>query len=241
VTGRSSAAVSRHAGAGPAESPSQRLRLQISLVTPFFGRACERVFRHPRIREVLPEYLIDVHAIIRSTTPLMEAGIRRAEELESNDPVAAGVAEYLRRHVEEERFHDDWLLEDLAVMGVDTAAALERLPSDTIATVAGVQYYWTLHYHPVALLGYFAFAEGFPPSTALVEELIERTGYPRRAFRTFVEHGELDPGHLQELDRAIDQLPLERRHEQALGLSAITTGRLLTDALNELVDRFDAA
>jgi len=223
------------------ETPSRRLRLQISLVEPVFGLACARVFRHLRIRELLPEYLIDVHAIIRSTTSLMETGIRRAEELAPNDAVAAGVAEYLRRHVEEERFHDDWLLEDLALMGVDTVAALERLPSDTIACVVGAQYYWTLHYHPVALLGYFAFAEGFPPSTALVEELIERTGYPREAFRTFVEHGDLDPGHLEELDRTIDMLPLESHHEAALGLSAITTGRLLTDALNELVDRFDAA
>jgi len=223
------------------ETPSRRLRLQISLVEPVFGLACARVFRHLRIRELLPEYLIDVHAIIRSTTSLMETGIRRAEELAPNDAVAAGVAEYLRRHVEEERFHDDWLLEDLALMGVDTVAALERLPSDTIACVVGAQYYWTLHYHPVALLGYFAFAEGFPPSTALVEELIERTGYPREAFRTFVEHGDLDPGHLEELDRTIDTLPLESHHEAALGLSAITTGRLLTDALNEVVDRFDAA
>ena len=63
------------------ETPSRRLRLQISLVEPVFGLACARVFRHLRIRELLPEYLIDVHAIIRSTTSLMETGIRRAEEL----------------------------------------------------------------------------------------------------------------------------------------------------------------
>ena len=37
------------------ETPSERLRLQISLVEPVFGLACERVFRHARIRELLPE------------------------------------------------------------------------------------------------------------------------------------------------------------------------------------------
>ena len=34
--------------------------------------------------------------------------------------------------------------------------------------------------------------EGHPPTRELVETLISATGYPRAAFRTFVEHGELD-------------------------------------------------
>jgi|GEM_PF-892641 hypothetical protein len=216
--------------------PSGRLRGKIALIAPAFGKACEGVFRHPQIVDLLPEYLIEIHTIIRSTTPLMEAGIARAEAMAPADPVAGGVAAYLRRHVEEERFHDKWLLEDLELMGMPPAAVLERLPTATVASLAGAQYYWALHYHPITLLGYFAFAEGFPPSGALVEELIERTGYPRAAFRTFIVHGELDPGHREEIDRTIDGLPLEPGHEVALGLSAMTTGRLLTKTLVELVE-----
>lgn len=208
-------------------------------MTPPFGRACHDVFMHPRIRQLLPEYLASVHRIIRSTVPLMETAIDRARSMASADPVAAGVAAYLEKHVEEERDHDEWLLDDLEVIGVDRATVLETVPSPTEASLGGAQYYWVLHYHPVTLLGYFAFAEGFPPSASLIEDLMARTGYPAEAFRTFREHGELDPGHREELDRAIDSLPMTPAQESAVGLSAMTTGALLTRALREIVEDFD--
>jgi hypothetical protein len=210
-------------------------------MTPPFARACHHVFGHPRIAEVLPEYFGSVHRIIRSTVPLMEAAITRAWAMGPTDAVAAGVATYLEKHVEEERDHDEWLLDDLEVIGVDRATVLQAVPSPTEASLAGAQYYWVLHYHPVALLGYFAFAEGFPPSAELIQDLIARSGYPPEAFRTFAEHGELDPGHRQELDVAIDSLPLTAAQETALGLSAMTTGALLTKALEEVVEGFDPA
>lgn len=228
------------ADGGTRTSASARLRGKVALISPAFGAACARVFLHPRIRDLLPRYLLDVHGVIRSTVPLMEAVAARGEELGPSDPVATGVASYLRQHVEEERFHDDWLLEDLELMGIDRATALSRVPSPTVAGVAGSQYFWGLHFHPVSLLGYFAFAEAFPPSTELIGDLIERTGYPPEAFRTFVEHGDLDTGHREEIDRTIDALPLLPKHEAMLGLSALTTGQLLTQSLHEAVEEFDA-
>jgi hypothetical protein len=225
----------------PGRSASGRLRRKISLITPAFGEACDRVFTHPRISGLYPEYLIGLHALIRSTVPLMEAGRDRAQAMAGTDPVAAGVAAYLGKHVEEERHHDEWLLEDLQVLGVDRASVLARVPSPTVASLAGAQYYWTLHYHPVAVLGFFAFAEGFPPSRELIEDLIDRTGFSRDAFRTLIEHGDLDPGHRDELDTTIDGLPLEPNHEVVLGLSTMLTATLLTSSLEELVDEFEAA
>jgi heme oxygenase-like protein len=220
---------------------SDRLRGKVSLISPAFGAACARVFMHTRIRDLLPRYLLDVHCVIRSTVPLMEAVAARAEELAPSDPVAAGVAAYLRQHIEEERFHDEWLLEDLDLMGVDRTTVLSCVPSPTVAGVAGSQYFWGLHFHPVSLLGYFAFSEAFPPSTELIGDLIERTGYRPEAFRTFVVHGDLDTGHREDIDRTIDALPLLPEHEAMLGLSALSTGQLLTQALHEAVEDFEAA
>jgi hypothetical protein len=215
---------------------SSRLRKKIQLVTPPFALACTRVLTHARITEVLPWYLARTHSIIRTTVPLMEAAIGRARTMASIDPVAEGVCAYLARHVEEERYHDDWLLDDLELMGVSRELVLTRIPSPTIASLAGSQYYWALYCHPVALLGYFAFMEGWPPTAELVEDLIRRTGFPREAFRTVAEHGELDPGHRDELDRTIDSLPLSPDHEVLLGLSAISTADLLTRSLEEVVE-----
>ena len=111
------------------------------------------------------------------------------------------------------------------------------MPSPAVASLVGAQYYWILHHNPVAFLGYVGVMEGYPPTEELVATLMERTGFPREAFRTFSEHGELDPGHRDHLDRTLDALPLTERHEQVVGASAIATVALATRALEELLQR----
>jgi hypothetical protein len=221
----------------PARSaPSTRLRQKIQLVNPAFEAASSRLVHDPRIRELLPEYLVTMHTIIRATVPLMEQGALRARELAETDPVAAGVAGYLATHAEEERDHDEWLLDDLELLGLERSAVLARVPSPGAASLVGSQYYWLFHYHPLALLGYFAVMEGDPPRAELIEYLIERTGYPREALRTVAKHGELDPHHRDELDEEIDSLPLTREQETLLGLSAMTTVEFLTRAIEEVLE-----
>jgi hypothetical protein len=219
-----------------AGTASSRLRRKVDLVTPPFALACQQVFNHARIVDVFPRYLVRTYLIIRTTVPLMDLAIGRAQELAPRDPVAQGVVDYLLRHREEERHHDEWLLEDLELMGVGRDAVLSVIPSPTIASLAGSQHYWARYCHPLALLGYLAFMEGFPPARVLVDDLAQRTGFPGEAFRTMVLHGELDPGHRDELDQTLDSLPLSRDHELLLGLSAISTAELLTRSLHEVVE-----
>jgi len=216
--------------------PSAYLRRKIGLVSGPFAEACHGVFTHPRLGELWPEYMVTQHTIIRSTVPVMRAGRDEARARASADPVAAGVAEYLDVHIVEETNHDEWLLDDLEVLGVPRSTALARVPSATVAALVGSQYYWLFHYHPVALLGYLAFMEGFPPKRELISDLIVRTGYPQAAFRTFELHGELDPAHQEELDRTIDELPLTREQEKALGMSAMNTALLVTRSLEEVAE-----
>jgi hypothetical protein len=218
---------------------SSRLRRKVDLASGPFGRACARLVNHPRITEVWPEYLIANHAIIRATVPLMETTRDHAAALAPRDPVAAGVATYLDQHIAEELDHDVWLLEDLELLGVEPDRLLGGVPSPAAAALVGSQYYWVLHVHPVTILGYLSFMEGFPPATPLVEGLIERTGFPRESFRTVFEHGELDHGHRDELDRLIDRLPLSRHQEILLGVTAISGLELLTQAIEEVLDEFE--
>ena len=169
--------------------------------------------------------------------PLTEAALARSRELPNDDPLAAPLASYFEEHVDEELDHDETLLGDLEQLGIDRMTVLERMPSPAVASLVGSQYYWILHYHPVAFLGYVALMEGYPPTPELIETLIERTGYPREAFRTYIEHAELDPGHRDRLDRTVDSLPLEAWHETALGISAISTAALAARALEEIFDQ----
>ena len=169
--------------------------------------------------------------------PLTEAALARSVELREDDPLAAPLAHYLEEHVDEELDHDETLLGDLKVLGIDSTSVAERMPSPAVASLVGSQYYWILHYHPVAFLGYVALMEGYPPTPELIETLIARTGYPREAFRTYIEHAELDPGHREHLDRTIDSLPLEARHETALGISAIGTASMAARSLEHILEQ----
>jgi hypothetical protein len=220
-----------------ATTPSVRLRRKIDLVIQPFAAACRTLVTDARLAELWPEYLITQHAIIRATVPLTEAAAAQAAAMIGDDPVAPGLARYLQEHVEEERGHDDSLLDDLERLGVDRATVLGRTPSPSVASLVGCQYYWIYHHHPIAFLGFIALMEGDPPKRELIETLITATGFPRAAFRTFEEHGELDPGHRDRLDRTIDSLPLTREHETIVGISAMSSATLLPRTVEELLEQ----
>jgi hypothetical protein len=198
--------------------------------------AYNALIEHSRLAELWPEYLVQQHAIIRATVPLTEAALTRSRELSDSEPLAAPLAAYLEEHVEEELHHDETLLDDIELLGIDRASVVARMPSPTVAALVGRQYYWILHYHPIAFLGFVALMEGYPPTPELIETLIARTGFPLETFRTYVEHADLDPGHRDHLDRTIDSLPLTGEHESALGISAIASVGLAARGLAELLD-----
>ena len=220
-------------------APSEALRRKIGLVLQQLVDASERICAHGRPREVYREYLRTSHCILRASVPLMETARDRALVLATDDPVAAELAAYLEHHIPEELDHDEWLLDDLEVLGVDRKSVLARPPAPSVAAMVGSQYYWILHYHPAAVLGYIAVLEGYPPSMAMIDGLVERTGYDRTAFRTLIAHSELDPGHADELDELLDRLPLTREQVGVIGLSAITTVRLSARVFDEVADEYD--
>ena len=108
-----------------------------------------------------------------------------------------------------ELHHDEWLLADLEALGQTREQVLESLPSPTAAAlVLRMAIYWIFHAHPVSLLGYLAVLEGEPPSTVFLEEVVAKSGLPAKAFRTFIRHGHLDPQHRDDLNDALDRMPL---------------------------------
>jgi Iron-containing redox enzyme len=215
---------------------SDRLRRKIELVLPVLLGAGAKLVEHPKARELYPEYLIASHGVIRASVPVMETALERARALAEDDAVAAGLAAYLEKHADEEVGHDDWLLEDLEALGRDRADAIARPPSAAIASLVGAAYYWILHYHPAAVLGYIALLEGYPPSIGEVDRWMATTGLPREAFRTLIRHAELDPLHRDELFEALDGLPLAPEHSAVIGLTALHSVHAFAELLEELLD-----
>jgi hypothetical protein len=220
-------------------SHSQRLRMKLKLTLPELGLAGAAINTHPRIAEILPDYLYTTHCMIRASVPLMRVAAERSRELAHADAVATAIEPYFTKHIREEMHHDEWLLEDLAVLGFDPAVLLKQPPSPAVAAMVGSQYYWIHHYHPVALLGYIAVMEGYPPTVEQVDDLVTKTGFPRAAFRTMLRHAQLDPHHRDDLDRLLDTLPLTPQQVGVIGVSGLQTVHLGSRAVREIVERYE--
>ena len=216
-------------------SHSRRLRDKIRLVRGEMDAVAETLWTHPRLREIYPEFLFRNHSVIRSSVPLMKAAAEESEKLLGREPIAEGMLTYFRHHIPEETGHDEWVLDDLELLGFKRAEVLKRIPPPSAAALAGAQYYWIRHVHPVALLGFIAVLEGTPPNVEFFEATADRIGVPRKAFSNLLLHGKLDPTHRDDLDRTLDALPLTENHHALMGVSAFQTINLLTRVASEAV------
>lgn len=214
-------------------SPSRLLRAKINLVSGRLREASAALWDGPDFGRLYSGYLCHTHAILRASVPLMEAAMQRASARGRQDRVAAALADYLSVHVREELNHDEWILEDLAVLGVDRSEVLARIPSPAVSSLVGAQYYWIFHHDPLAVLGYIAVLEGSPPEIAHIEAVARRTGLPIDAFGTMLKHARLDPFHRDDLDRFLDGLPLTRQDCALLGVSAFHTVHALCEVVAE--------
>jgi hypothetical protein len=217
-------------------SNSRRLRDKIRLVRGDLDAACTALWSHPQLPAIYPEFLFRNHAVIRASVPLMEAAAASCETRLANDCLSADMFRYLRHHIPEEMNHDEWVLEDLEILGVHREDVRERIPPPTVAALVGAQYYWIRHFHPVALLGFIAVLEGTPPDVEYFEQTADRAGIPREAFSNLLRHGKLDPRHRDDLDRALDSFPLTEEHHALLGVSAFQTVHLLARVAEEVLE-----
>jgi hypothetical protein len=195
------------------------------------------LLEHPDARDVFPRYAAAGYYVTRTMVPLMEAALERARALAPGDPVAAGVAEYLERHIPEEMHGEEAgraALDDLEALGIDGPALVAQPPPAKIVALVGAQYFWVFHYHPVTILGHLEL-EAYHPRRATIERLIEQTGLPHAGFRQLLLHARLDVVHAKELHHVLDSLPLAPEQEQMIGLSALHTIAQVVDVLLDVV------
>lgn len=204
-------------------SHSALLRQKIQLVSPCTAENSPSLLTHPRLRDFYAELLFVLYSTIRANIPLMRAARDCARERSANDSVAAALAKYLDQHVTEEMHHDEWLLEDIELLGFSRDAVWRRIPPLDVASLIGAHIYWIQFVHPVAILGYIAVLEGDPTPEAAVLEAVAKSGLPREAFRTILIHSRLDPGHRDDFNAMLDVLPLTQEHSTLIGISAFHT------------------
>lgn len=217
---------------------SQRLRAITSRVRTRLNPLIREVWFHPRLGELYPEFLFAMYGVTVASAPAMRAAAQRCAEVKNNDPLASWLGDYYLEHAEEEADHGEWLLADLGSFGVPRQRVLERLPYPSVAALVGSQYYWMLHVHPIAYLGYIAVLEE-PAHMEFLEEVSERTGIPLSSMSCHTRHAELDPGHVAEFDAALDSLQLTKQHRDLITVSAITTIGHMEQVFKDILEHFE--
>lgn len=214
-------------------SRSRRLRSALSLTRGRLTDLIGEVWHHPRLGVLYPEFLFASYGVTAASAPAMYMAARQCEELRDH-PLGHSLRAYFLDHAKEEQDHGEWLLADLASLGIDRSRVLDRLPYPSAAALVGSQYYWIRHVHPAAYLGYIAVLE-CPTDANFLREVSSRAGIPLAAMSCHLRHAELDPGHVAEFDAALDVLPLTQQQEELIAVSALSTiahlERLFTDIL----------
>jgi len=211
------------------------VRPALWLACPAVHAAAREMWAAPSLRERYPVYLAAMHALIRTSVPLLEAAAAACRGLPAGDPAGDLLAGYFTAHAAEESGHDQWLLEDLAALGVRRPDSLpDPASAQDIAALAGAQYYWIHHGHPACLLGYIAVLEGCPPDAVMVAGLPARTGLPAAGFRTLAWHASQDPAHSRELARLLERLPLTGEVVAAVARNAAWTAMRAAAVLHRL-------
>jgi hypothetical protein len=216
------------------QSNSGMMRGRVELCLPTLHAAFDDLWRTDPVREITIAFLVLLHQIMRASVPLMQSAAERCDRLNGADELAPLLGEYYRHHVTEEMHHDTWALEDLKAAGCDPKTVVSVTPSVEVARLVGTQYYWTLHHHPLMLLGYIAVLEAFPPADSKIDEIRDRSGLLEPCFRTLRIHGDLDPTHSEEIDETFDMLPLNQRHIEMVGLSVVHSGQALAESVRAL-------
>ncbi len=219
-----------------AGSAASRLRAKLEPLVAEVSARSRMMTEHPDPRAMYRALLELLYSEVRATVPLLAAAqLRAAEMAAQGDAVAGAMMAWLHEHIVEEADHAAWILGDYARVGGDPDVLTLSPGSPTVAALVGSVYYWTLHAHPVAILGYCAVLEGYPPASAFIEHLIQATGLPDGAFDTLRHHSTIDVEHGGEIFDLVDQLPLGPRHEAVIGMTALQTADLLVVAGDELL------
>jgi hypothetical protein len=198
--------------------------------------ATHMFWNHPELPRLFPAFLIQAFCVMRSGLALMSAAHDRSLTM-SNDSVAASLAAYLRVHIDEEKGHDLWLLDDICSLGYVESDVIVAPPCDSVVNLIGSQYFWMNHVHPVSVMGYLILMEGYAPLPSQLEDIRIKSGAPATAFRCLTRHAEDDPTHLAELNHALDCMSLTRDQTHAVSMGAFAAIENTAAMFEELVAR----
>ncbi len=186
---------------------------------PFFealqsrtAREREALFAIPVIRNCLAgrvtraQYVAFLHEAyhhVKHTVPLLMASGSRLREERSALRLA------FVHYIEEERGHEEWILNDLRGCGEDAEAARTGAPAPATELMVAYVYDYIARINPVGMLGMVHVLEGTSSAiaTRAAHAIAATLPLPPTAFSYLTSHGSLDLEHVRFFADVVNDLP----------------------------------
>jgi hypothetical protein len=147
--------------------------------------------------------LLELYHVVWHFNPVCAAAASRIDDRHKQ------VRYFLYDHMMEEKGHEEWVLNDLAAMGVEAEAARQYLPSMHMLALNGYNYWAADRLHPCSAIGMLYALEVIAsvyggPITAAVTESLMLQGEHGISFIS--SHATLDAEHMADLRVVLNTL-----------------------------------
>jgi pyrroloquinoline quinone (PQQ) biosynthesis protein C len=187
-------------------------------------------------RRLLGIYLCEVYNTVKHSAITQALVVQR---LTSPSPGSIRYMRYCLKHALEEVGHEQMALHDLRSLGVDVTN--ETMPPPTLATEAftGYSYRLATTGNPVQRLGYTYWAEScYELFTPIAMAIVQNMKLEAKNLTFFVQHGEIDRGHAEEVRRIIAEVAQTDADRAAVTQALRGTIRLQGAMLEEVYQTY---
>ncbi len=209
-----------------------RLRSLVNATGRLLGSPFDLVRRSAAPRQAFIKYLRATAEIIRATEDLLECAYAARIQSHGVDDL---ISRYLATHIQEERHHYAWLLEDISHAANDVGDAPSEVNVSTLRAIPGLAYYSVRLETPLALFGYMASLEGRPSSETTLNEFQKELGLPAASLRTLRLHSTEDVHHSDELFSVLNECAIQSHEWEIIKRLAIETETLYAEAMYQVL------
>lgn len=180
-------------------------------------------------RDTYVAYLTEAYHHVRHTVRfLMAMGARLPEEKK-------WLHDAISEYIDEEKGHEEWILNDIAAAGGDKEAARCAVPNLETQVLVAYNYDYIARKNPVGFLGMVFMLEStsIQIATAGAEAIQKGLGLPKSAFSYLSSHGALDIEHMKFFEKLVSQIT-DPADEAAIIEVAQNTFRLFAGVLSAI-------
>lgn len=179
-------------------------------------------------RELYIAYLTQAYHHVKYTCPLLALAAARC-------PIGDGVyREALFEYIDEEKGHEQWILNVITAIGADAEAARNSAPNLACQAMVGYVHYATEHVSPYAMLGMVHVLEGMSVQLADAAASSIRLSVGAedgKGFSYLTSHGAIDQHHVAFFETLVNGIT-----EPAAQTAIIETARVVYKLFGDMFE-----